>query len=212
MILFYDTETTGIPNWRLPADDPSQPYIVDIAGLLCDDDGGEVARFEAIIKPNGWTVHEGAARVHGITTERATAEGIPVEEALDGFDALVARAELLVAFNLRFDDKLLRGARRRCGRPDGFGTIPVFCCMKGTTPLCKIPPTGKMQAAGFSNFKTPKLEEAVRILLKREHIGAHRAMADAVAARDLYFALRDNAEFMAAGSEFNTNAAAAATA
>lgn len=212
MILFFDTETTGIPRWDLPADDPKQPYIVDLAGLLCDDDGNDIDRFEAIVKPEGWTVAEGAAKVHGITTEIATEKGIPIIEALDGFDALVSRAEMIAAFNLRFDDKLLRGARRRLGRPDGFGTVKVFCCMKGATPLCKMPPTGKMQAAGFDKFKTPKLEEAIRILLGREHVGAHRAMADAVATKDLYFAMKGDPVFIAAGSEFHTNAAKAADA
>ena len=73
-------------------------------------------------------------------------------------------------------------------------------------------PTGKMQAAGFDKFKTPKLEEAIRILLGREHVGAHRAMADAVATKDLYFAMKGDPVFIAAGSEFHTNAAKAADA
>ena len=206
-ILFFDTETTGIPRWDLPADHADQPRIVDLAGVLCDETGAEIARFEAIVKPDGWTVHEGAAKVHGITTEIATKDGKPIAAVLDAFDALVARADLLVAFNLRFDDKLLRGERRRLGRPDGFGTVPVFCAMKGSTPLCKIEPTKKMKGAGFTKFKTPRLSEAVKALLDREHDGAHRAMADALATRDLYFACRDNEEFIAAGSTFATNKA-----
>ena len=206
-ILFFDTETTGIPRWELPADHADQPRIVDLAGVLCDDAGAEVARYESIVKPDGWTVHEGAARVHGITTEIAAKEGQPIAAVLDGFDALVSKAGLLVAFNLRFDDKLLRGERRRLGRPDGFGTVPVFCAMKGATPLCKIEPTKKMKTAGFTKFKTPRLSEAVKVLLEREHDGAHRAMADALATRDLYFACRANEEFIAAGSAFATNKA-----
>lgn len=208
-ILFFDSETTGIPRWDLPADHEDQPRIVDLAGVLCDDAGKEIARFESIVTPDGWTVHEGAARVHGITTEIALKEGRPIAEVLDGFDALVAQAGLLVAFNLRFDDKLLRGERRRLERPDGFGTVPVFCAMKGATPLCKIPPTKKMTSAGFAKFKTPRLSEAVKILLERDHDGAHRAMADTLATRDLYFACRENKEFTEAGSAFATNSAKA---
>lgn len=204
--LFFDTETTGIPLWHLPADDPSQPRIVDLAGILCDDAGTEMSRFESMVKPDGWTVPDGAARCHGITTEIATAEGRPIAEVLDGFDAMLARATLLVAFNIRFDDKLLRGERRRLGRPDGFGTTPVFCCMRAATPCCKMKPTGKMVKAGFFKHKTPTLTEAVEKLLGRKHDGAHRAMADALATRDLYFAMRDNQEFMAAGSAFKSNA------
>lgn len=206
LLLFVDTETTGIPQWHLPADDPSQPRVVDLAGLLCDADGKEVGRFESIVKPDGWAVPDEAAGIHGITTEIACAQGRPIAEVLDGFDALLAQASMLVAFNIRFDDKLLRGERRRLGRPDGFGTVPVFCCMKAASPLCRMPPTDKMVDAGFSKFKTPKLGEAVQILLGREHVGAHRAMADVVATKDLFFAMRENAEFMAAGADFKSNA------
>lgn len=54
-------------------------------------------------------------------------------------------------------------------------------------------------------------EAAVRLLagdrtaLGREHVGAHRAMADVVATKDMFFAMRDNAEFMSAGSDFKSN-------
>lgn len=205
MHLFFDTETTGFPNFRLPADDPSQPYIVDLAALLCDDGGNDIDRFEAIIKPDGWTVGDGAAAVHGITTEIALEQGIPIADALDAFDALLARAAQLVAFNLRFDDKLLRGARRRLGRPDGFGTVPVFCCMKAATPLCKLPATARMHKAGIHTFKTPSLAEALRLLCDREHVGAHRAMADVIATKEIYFAMHHDSEFIAAGRDFHTN-------
>lgn len=211
-IICWDTETQGIPRWDLPADDPSQPRMVQLAAVLCDDAGKELARFESIVKPNGWTIPEGAAKVHGITTEIALAKGRPITEVLDGFDALLAQAGLLIAYNVRFDDKIIRGERRRLGRPDGFGTIPVFCCMRGATPLCKIKPTKKMRDVNFFDYKTPKLSEAVRILLNREHVGAHGALADAIATKDLYFALRDNHEFMAAGSAFKTNEARGAAA
>ena len=210
-ILTFDTETSDLPKWNLPADDPSQPYIVQLGAVLCDGAGKELHRFEYIVKPEGWTIAPGAAKVHGISTEHAAEHGLSIVQVLDAFDALTADAGLLVAYNLRFDDKLLRGARRRLGRPDGFGTIPVFCVMKGATPMCKIAPTKKMKSAGFDKYKTPNLGEAVRMLLGREHAGAHGALADALATKDLYFACRDNHEFMAAGSEFKTNAEHAST-
>lgn len=210
MILFYDTETTGIPRWDLPADHESQPRIVDLGAVLCGENGEELDRYESIVRPDGWTVHDGAAKVHGITTEIAAKDGAPIQTVLAGFDQLSRQATLMVCFNLRFDEKLLRGERRRLGQPDGFGQTPVFCCMKAATPLCKIPPTKKMKSVGFDHFKTPKLSEAVKILLGREHDGAHRAMADAIATKELYFALRGNEAFMKAGSAFRTNEARAA--
>jgi len=68
-------------------------------------------------KPEGWTVADGAAKVHGITTEIALAQGPADRRSPYGFDALLAQASMLIAFNIRFDDKLLRGERRRLGPP-----------------------------------------------------------------------------------------------
>lgn len=204
-ILIFDTETTGLPRWDLPADHASQPRIVDIAGVLCDEHGEVVESYESLVKPEGWVVDAGAANIHGITTEIAAAQGKPIAEVMDGFDALHNQATLIVAFNIKFDDKLLRGERRRLGRPDGFGTVPIFCAMRGAAPLCKIAPTSKMQKAGRLNFKSPKLSEAIQILLKREHVGAHRAMADVMATKELYFSFRWDKEFLEAGSAFASN-------
>ncbi len=208
-ILAFDWETTGIPNWDLPADDPSQPYAVELGAVLCDDAGKELFRYRSIVKPDGWEISEHVAKIHGITTEVATSEGKPIAEVLDALDKLLAQAGLLIAFNLRFDDKIARSMRRRLGRPDGFGTIPVFCCMRGATPLCKLERKSKPRGHDQGKYKTPKLTEAVKILLGREHVGAHGALADALATKDIYFACRDNHEFMAAGSAFKTNEAKA---
>ena len=203
-ILIWDTETTGIPNWALPADDPSQPRLVEIAAVLCDDEGNEIERFESLVKPDGWVIPDHVAAIHGITTEYAAKEGKPIIEVLDGFDALLAKASLSATYGLRFDDKIVRGARRRLGRPDGFGTIPVFCVMRGVTPICKLP---KKKKGGSGEFKTPKLSEAVSSILGREHAGAHRAMVDVQATKEIYFKLKNDAEFVAAGSAFKSNEA-----
>ena len=67
----FDTETTGLPQFKLPSDHPSQPHLVDIAALLYNEVGELMESFEAIIRPDGWTIPDEAARVHGITTEMA---------------------------------------------------------------------------------------------------------------------------------------------
>lgn len=62
MIIFYDTETTGLPLWREPSEHPDQPHIVEIASM------------NALIRPDGWTISPEAAAIHGISQERALAE------------------------------------------------------------------------------------------------------------------------------------------
>ena len=39
LITPYDTETTGLPLFRDPSDDPRQPHLVDICILAYNDDG-----------------------------------------------------------------------------------------------------------------------------------------------------------------------------
>ena len=38
MFAFFDTETTGLPDWKAPADAPGQPRIASVAIILCADD------------------------------------------------------------------------------------------------------------------------------------------------------------------------------
>jgi DNA polymerase III epsilon subunit-like protein len=78
----FDTETTGFPLFKEPSDDPRQPHLVDIAALLHDELGNLVDSFEAIIRPDGWTIPDEAAAIHGITNEMAMDMGIPEAEAL----------------------------------------------------------------------------------------------------------------------------------
>ena len=74
MYLFFDTETTGIPkNYKAPVSDiKNWPRLVQIAWLVTDKSGNEVKSAEYIIKPNGFSIPDDAAKIHGITNELAS--------------------------------------------------------------------------------------------------------------------------------------------
>uniref|UniRef100_UPI0035C670C3 exonuclease domain-containing protein n=1 Tax=Serratia quinivorans TaxID=137545 RepID=UPI0035C670C3 len=77
-IFTYDTETTGLPNWKVPSDSPEQPHLVQLAGVLSNaETGEEIQSMNVIIKPDGWEIPEEVTAVHGITTEYALEHGIP---------------------------------------------------------------------------------------------------------------------------------------
>jgi DNA polymerase-3 subunit epsilon len=59
--------------------------------------------------------------------------------------------------------------------------------MKMATPICKMPPTEKMMARGRKDFKSPRLEEAYRIMFGERMDGAHDAMSDVKATARLFF-------------------------
>lgn len=57
MILVYDTETTGLPDWQQPSEAPQQPHIVELAALLYDTDTCElVDSMHTLVRPDGWTL------------------------------------------------------------------------------------------------------------------------------------------------------------
>ena len=74
-------------------------------------------------------IPEEAARVHGITTEQALAEGRPLRDVLDAFVSAVESADLLVAHNLRFDEKIVGAELLRLRLPLDLEVRPRVCTM-----------------------------------------------------------------------------------
>lgn len=147
------------------------PFIVQPAAILIDDDAGEVASLNFIVKPDGWTVPEEAAAVHGISTAKAESFGIPVKVAMAAFSNFCRQANQLVAHNIQFDVRLVGYEFERLGFKNIAATMTQFCTMEATTNICKLP--GK-----YGNYKWPKLIEAHRHLFGEEFDDAHDALAD----------------------------------
>ena len=193
MILFWDTETTGFFDDKLPVDHEAQPYIVQLAAQLCEDDGVPIAGFSLIVDPgisNGIVIPEKAAAVHGITNERAVQLGCSAEFALSAFTHLYQRADLLCAHNAKFDKGITEVAiARHYGKTMPLRK-PIFCTMEAATPIINLPPTERMIAVGINKPKAPKLEECIRHFFGEELSGAHDAMIDLAACRRVYLHLQ----------------------
>lgn len=199
--LFYDTETTGLPDFKAPSESAHQPHIVQLAALLVDMDTREtIQSMDVITRPDGWTIPDEVAAVHGITTEYAMQVGIPERLAVEMFMELWNNRNR-VAHNEQFDARILRIALMRhqgniCHSPSGKSVPDIWkegraeCTARMATPICQIPPTAKMVKAGFSKFKTPNLSEAYRHFTGGELQNAHSAIADVLACRDVYFAIK----------------------
>jgi DNA polymerase-3 subunit epsilon len=104
MILVFDTETTGKADFRASAAAAHQPRLVQIAALLVNDNFRVVHSFSAIVYPTDWEIPEGAAAVHGITTETARRYGMEVGKVLAHFEDLLRFTTRRVAHNVEFDD------------------------------------------------------------------------------------------------------------
>lgn len=193
MIMFYDTETTGLPIMKIRSDDPSQPHLVQLALATYDDAGKEIESESVIIKPDGWEISEEAAAIHGITNERATAEGIPESVAVSMYVAWLGISSLRVAHNEAFDNRIMRIAMMRAGIPrekiEELEAGPRFCTCAAATPVVNLPPTRRMLNCGFTKPKPPKLEECIRHFFDEGLPGAHDALVDVRACARVYFHL-----------------------
>lgn len=182
-ILFFDTETTGKANFKLPADHPSQPRMVQLAAILTNAEGRKVASLACMIKPDAWIIPPEAEAIHGISTEHATLYGLPLVEALTIFDTMIRRASLLVAHNIDFDSLIVESESSHLARGKLLH-LPSFCTMRASTEIVGIPsPYYRGQ------FKWPTLGEAYKHFIGRDLVDAHDAMSDASACAEIYFAM-----------------------
>ncbi|WP_075595405.1 3'-5' exonuclease [Novacetimonas hansenii] len=192
MILFFDTETTGIPNYRLTSSHEAQPRCVQLAAILMESSGVERASMNVMIRPEGWTIPQGAADVHGITTTLAEMCGIREVVAAAAFYDLTQRANLLVAHNIKFDLQIVSTMYARAERKWHLPSGRV-CTMEKAAPLVNLPPTERMRAAGIDKPKAPSLSECYRRFFGEELIGAHDALVDVRACARIFFHIRDGA-------------------
>ncbi len=173
MILFFDTETSGMINRKLPAADPSQPRLVQLGALLMERDMTPRAEISLLVESEGVKFHPKAVEVHGITEEMADRAGVPMLVALALFSNLCRRADLIVAHNMDFDAGIMACQYHRVDKPDPlkFPHLTLECTMKALTPILKLP--GK-----FKDYKWPSLDESHRFFFDKGVEGAHDALAD----------------------------------
>jgi DNA polymerase III subunit epsilon len=191
-ILVYDTETNGLTKPQLPVGHPEQPHLVQLGALLLTDTGKEVSSVDLIVRPDNWTIPDVAAKVHGITTGIAKEVGVPLATVLSAFAQLRAIAGEIVAYNIDFDDLVMRAAFHRLGKaPSHPGPDKRTCCMTLASPIVNLPPTDRMRAAGFTKNKPPNLTEAYQFFFGKPFKGdAHAAIHDCRAAAEILFEIR----------------------
>ena len=178
-VLVYDTETTGKADFKAPVEDPVQPRLVQLAAILLGDDLQPVELFSLVIKPEGFTISNEVAEIHGITQEKALRYGVSEKAALHLFNGLCRKAKVIVSHNLQFDGIVIGralAAQGMSGEPP-----PKKCCtMVAMTDIIKMP--GKYG----NKYKWPSLAEAYYYCDGKEIIGAHDALADATACASIY--------------------------
>lgn len=182
--LFFDTETTGIPrNYKAPVSDSNNwPRLVQIGWILTDSEGCETKSCNYIIYPEGFTIPADAAKLHGISTEKALAEGVLLLGVLEEFLDDMTKVQNIVGHNLEFDKNIVAAELYRNAMPYHFNQWKSFCTMHSSTNFCAI--------RGSYGFKWPRLEELYKKLFGCMFDGAHNAFADITATKKCFFEMK----------------------
>lgn len=187
MYLSIDTETTGTHE---------NAEIAQLGMILYAPDRRILGEFKSLIVPDGWTMPAETQKfhdLHGSTVSQVNCEryGISLRSAIALFNNWCTKADVLIAFNQKYDVGRIRYSADRLNIPLSLPHKQP-CAQIMATEVCKLPPTEQMIKWGRGDqYKTPKLAEAVKIILGRDMVGAHDALADVREAAAVYFKIVD---------------------
>ncbi len=139
MILYFDTETTGL----------NPGYICQLSYIMQDPFGDTAKNFFFTVP----YVEYGAFMVHGFSVGKLTelSGGKVFADSIEEIAYDFASADLIVAHNVNFDTNFMRTEFERTGT--AFRYQKEFDSMKSAVPVCKLP-----RRSGLG-YKYPKLTE-----------------------------------------------------
>ena len=184
MYLFFDTETTGLPENRYAplSDSDNWPLIVQIAWRQHDEARDLIAEKDYVIKPDGFIIPEESTMIHGITMKRALEEGFDLKPVMKEFADAIDGSKILVAHNMSFDEKIVGAEFIRENIEDRLFEKRNICTMMASTEYCKIP--------GPYGFKWPALSELYKCLFDIEIKETHDAASDVRICAECFFQLK----------------------
>lgn len=157
--------------------------MVQLAWECHDKTGRLLFNKDYIIRPEGYTIPQAAVMVHGITTERALAEGTALDTVLTEFAADLEEVKLLIGHNVSFDLNILGAEFIRSALPSKLHNLNWLCTKEESTEYCALP-GGK-----GGKYKWPTLSELYQCLFAESFGEAHHAAADVAATARCFFEL-----------------------
>ena len=175
-VLFFDTETTGIPDraHKWDVDFMEYPHVVQMAWIH----GCKVENH--IIRPDGWEIPQETVDVHGITTEYALEHGEPFASVVDMFIQDCHDAGLICGHNIHFDTGIVKAnILRELGR-EYYDANDVETALYKGKRIDTMRPTMKWIDARMANgrLKFPNLGELYSRCFPGETFPAHDAIED----------------------------------
>lgn len=189
-ILFFDTETTGLPKYY---NEPytnidNWPRLVQLSWIIEDSEQKELEERDFIIKPDGFIIPEKATKIHHIRHDWAERNGKDLFTVLHEFYSYLIEADLLVGHNIEFDINIVAAEFFRLGNkfPElkkcakQLDSMPIFCTMETGAYYTKIETYN-------GEYKWPKLIELYRHLFGHDFKGAHNSLDDIRATRECFW-------------------------
>jgi DNA polymerase III epsilon subunit-like protein len=173
-IILWDCETTGLPKRDVPLSDESQPRIIGLAAILCDDEGNITDSMDTLIYHPGLEIPEFITKINGITQERCESQGIPMIDALAKYNDMKSRSTVRVAHNISFDKQMIARETLAAGQEHFPYHGESFCTMA----MCRT--------LGMKG----NLTAMYNALFGRDFIGTHTAMGDVLACKEIFFKVR----------------------
>jgi len=181
--LFFDTETSGLPKYKLDYKH-NQPWVVQLGAILSSNDM-IYGQLDFMIRSNGRKIEDGAYKTHHIKNKYTDDYGIDEITACLAFMDFVVSCDLLVCHNAGFDKLLAAHMLFVNGFKDEaeyFWNKRTYCTMLASTDVVKIQsPRG--------GYKWPKLLELYDFIFGLPFQNAHSAIGDVIATRDCYYKL-----------------------
>lgn len=190
--LVFDTETTGLAKTQIisPSTIHLWPHVVQFSYIVFDTESNEIVKIkDSIIKvPDGFTITEENAKIHGITTEISLAKGIDLLPVLEEFFADFDSADHIVGHNVSFDINMIKAELQRLimnssdkKLQEYLTTINTstkfYCTMQETIELCAIELKDKY---GRPYKKFPKLVELYQKMFGVTPKNLHNSLNDVI--------------------------------
>jgi DNA polymerase III subunit alpha len=182
-ILFFDTETTGLPTTKGWGNYYNPSYtsyyndsrIIEIAYIIYDVDKNIVKSVDYLIQPDGFEINN--SKFHGITMDDAIEHGKELSYVLNELESDLDDIGTIVAHNIKFDINILLSECYRLKKIDmvkKIGIIDRECTME----------IGKSY---IKSRKYPKLVELYQHIFGKTIEQKHRALSDTQICAQCYY-------------------------
>ena len=180
-ILIFDTETNGLPqlsDLRKYYHGKNLKYyensrLIEIGYKIFDFKSEQVfVEYNELVKPDGFLISEKISKIHGITHEKASSEGININRALDDFCRAIQFADVVLAYNVDFDINVVLSEAYR------YNNRNLINALKSKITTGKINCVMKI-AKEKLNLRNIKLEKLYNQFFPNEkYVQTHRAIED----------------------------------